>query len=214
MPGADLELLRAATRHGMQPVFVLFDTAEPVASARALQDIMFSGDSDYYSGHQFMDLVCSPRRLEISGLRCEPPEAVLSLAGLARLQEFGLSMDPATVDWLWHPNGLRLLDGHGTGIRLGFVLRSTSTRHTGYVVLTDLENSTTRADVLACCDLHFLSAIDPARSHCVERVFDDYELHALKAWRLTTRTWLRLAALLSNSPVVSVGRSHQARLRS
>jgi hypothetical protein len=211
MPGADAQLLRTVARHGLQPIFVLLDTTEREASDRALQDVAFSHDGNDYSGHQFMRLVCSPQRLDIPGLRLEPPKALLSLPPL---EELGVAIDPTEVDWLWHPRGLRVLEGHGRGLHLGFLLRSTGARHTGYVVLADLDNPDTRADVIAACELHFLSANDPARHGCIERVFHDYELHTLKSWRYKTRTWLRLAALLSNSPLVSVGRSHQARLLS
>lgn len=209
MPGADAQLLNTAVAHGMQPVYVLFDTTETAASTEALQDVVFIAGGVWRTGHQFFNLICSSGRAEIPGLRREPPSA---LTGLARLEELGVSLEPDAVDWLWHPNGLRLLDGHGGGLGLGLVVRSAMGRQTGYVVLADLENAATRADVIACCDLHFLSDADPAQRHCIDRVFNDYELHALKPWRLSTRTWLRLSALLSNSPVVSVGRSHQARL--
>lgn len=158
-----------------------------------------------------MDLVCSSRRDEVAGLRQESPEALLGLTGLPRLEELELPVDPTAADWLWHATGLRLLDGRGASLRLGFVLRSVGGRHTGYAVLADLDDPRARADIMSCCAQHVLAAVDPERSQCVERVFHDYELHALKVRPPQTRTWLRLAALLANSPIVSVGRSRQSR---
>jgi hypothetical protein len=210
MPGGDAELLRVATRHGMWPVYVLFDTAEVAASERGLRDLAFSDGENLYSGRQFVELVCSPGRREIPGLRREPGHVLRSLRNLPELAELGVDIDPTKVDWLWRRQGLRLLEGRGQGFPQSLLVRSTETRTTGYVVLSDLNNSELRANAITRADLHFLSATDNTRSECVGRVFGEYELHSLKTWKFNTRSWLRLAALLSNSPVVDVGRRRQS----
>lgn len=207
MPGADASLLQLARRHGMWPLYLLFDTAELAASAHGLQDMIFSDGENEYSGRQFMEFVCSSARGDISGLRREPEHA---LHAYRALPELGLQTDPANVDWLWRRDGLRLLQGRGRGTVQGLLVRASQTRTTGYVVLSDLADSELRANAIARADLHFLSAINPTHSRCIERVFDDYELHALKTWKFNTRAWLRVAALLSNSPIVSVGRRFQS----
>jgi hypothetical protein len=213
MPGADAELLRVAKRHGMRPVFELFDTAEVEASDRGLRDLVFSDGENMYSGRQFMALMCSPGRREIPGLRREPGHVLRSLGVLPELAELGVAIDPMNVDWLWRPQGLRLLEGRGKGLSQSLLVRATETRTTGYVVLSNLDDSELRAHAIARADLHFLSATDSTRSECVSRVFGEYELHSLKTWKFSTRSWLRAAALLSNSPVVDVGRRRQSRRR-
>lgn len=210
MPGGDIELLRVTRRHGMWPVFVLFDTAERAASSRTMQDMIFSDGANHYSGMQFMQLVCSAERHSIPGLRREREHVLRALVDLPELAELGVSIDPRDVDWLWCSKGLRLLDGHGKGVTLGLLVRASETRTTGYAVLSDLEDADLRSEAIARADLHFMSAVDPTRSQCVGRVFDEYELHSLKAWKFDTRCWLRLGILLSNSPIVGVGRRLQA----
>jgi len=76
--------------------------------------------------------------------------------------------------------------------------------------MSDLADTELRANAIARADLHFLSATDPTHSQCIDRIFNDYELHALKTWKFHTRTWLRVAALLSNSPIVGVARRFQS----
>ena len=106
MPGADPRVLRSISDHGMQPICALFDTAETDASERALRDILFSGGGDYYSGHRFMELVCSPRRSAISGLRLEPPKALHSLRTsgtrhIARSHRRRLALAPLMASACW-----------------------------------------------------------------------------------------------------------------
>ena len=114
MPGAEAELLHLARHHGMWPVYVLFDTAELSASTHGLQNTIFSDGDNEYSGRQFMDLVCSPGRREIPGLRREPEHVLRCLGDLPELAELGVEIDPS-VDWLWVRTGLRLLEGRGRG---------------------------------------------------------------------------------------------------
>jgi hypothetical protein len=213
MPGADPTLLQLARRHGMWPLYVLFDTADFTASARSLQDMIFCDGQNEYSGRQFIDLVCSPDRSAIPGLRREPEHALRSLRDLPELAELGIHSDAADVDWLWHRDGLRLLQGRGQGIVQGLLVRASQTRTTGYVVMSDLADSALRANAIARADLHHRSTSNPTHSHCISRVFDDYELHALKTWKFSTRAWLRVAALLSNSPIVGIGRRLQTHPR-
>jgi hypothetical protein len=210
MPGADIAVLRAARRHGMWPLFTLFDTADRAASSRGLQDMIFSDGENEYSGRHFMQLVCSPGRRSIPGFRQEPEHVLRALAHLPELAELGVKIDPRHVDWLWCRRGLRLLDGHGKGMTLGLLVRASDTRTTGYVVLSDLDDAERRVHAIARADLHFLSAVDPTRSQCVGRVFEDYELHSLRTPMFDTRSWLRLGILLSNSPVVGIARRLQA----
>jgi hypothetical protein len=210
MPGSDAELLRLARRHGMRPIYALFDTTELAASTGSLQNTIFSDGDNEYSGRQFMDLVCSPGRREIPGLRREPEHVLRCLGDLPELAELGVQIDPANVDWLWQRQGLRLLEGRGRGITQGLLIRASEARTTGYVVMSDLADPEQRANTIARANLHFLSATDPTHSHCISRVFNEYELHALKTWKFNTRTWLRVAALLSNAPIVGVGRRLQS----
>jgi hypothetical protein len=210
MPGADPSLLQLARRHGMWPLYVLFDTAELTASARSLQDIIFSDGENEYSGRQFVDLVCSPDRCAMPGLRREPEHVLRSFRDLPELAELGVHIDATNVDWLWHRDGLRLLRGRGKGIVQGLLVRASQARTTGYVVMSDVADSALRANAIVRADLHHLSTTNPTHSHCIGRVFDDYELHALKTWKFNTRTWLRVAALLSNAPIVGIGRRLQA----
>jgi hypothetical protein len=210
MPGAEAELLYLARHHGMWPIYALFDTAELAASERGLQNAVFSDGENEYSGRQFMDLVCSLGRREVPGLRREPEHVLRALGDLPELAELGVQIDPANVDWLWQRQGLRLLEGRGRGITQGLLVRASEARTTGYVVMSDLADPELRANAIARADLHFLSASDPTRSQCIGRVFDEYELHALKTWKFSTRTWLRVAAMLSNTPIVGVGRRLQS----
>ena len=134
-----------------------------------------------------------------------------ALGALPELAELGVDVDPANVDWLWRPAGaLQLLEGSGKGISAGLLVRATETRTTGYTVVADLNDAELRANAIARADLHFLSASDSTRSGCVGRVFDEYELHELRPWQYRTRHWLRSAALVSNPPVVGVGRRLQS----
>lgn len=210
MPGASVELLQTAVRHGMSPIFTLFDTVDLAASHRGLQDVVFSDGANEYSGRQFAEFACSPGRREIPGLRGETAPVLRSLGDLPELGELGVKIDPQQVDWLWCARGVRLLDGCGRGTTVGLLMRASARRTTGYAVMCDLENSEMRAHAIARADLHFLSTQDPTCSNCVGRVFDEYELHTIKSWKFDTRSWLRLGVLLSNCPVVGVGRRLQA----
>ena len=214
MPGCDGDLLRAVCAHGLQPICLLLDTAEPEASQRAAENVIFNSGGDLYSGTQLMQLAWSPRRGELPGLVSESPESLRELADRADLAQFGVTLDDPDVDWLWHPDGLRLLEGRRDGLALGLVLRATAIRSLVYVVRADLSSPRVRGRVMACCELHSCTDTDPARGRCIQRVAEDYELHTPKPRSFATRTWLRHGALLANSALVSVGRSHQASLLS
>jgi len=211
MPGHDADLLHLARHHGLSPLYLLFDTTEMAASATAVRDMVVSDGETVYSGGQFLDLLCAADRPAIRGLWQEPAQALRSLQHLPELAELGVHIDPEHVDWLWQARGVRLLDGNGRSLPIGVLVRRTPTGTRGYAVRSDLDNPEWRAYAIGRAELHTISECDTAHSYCISRVFDDYQLHSPRSWRFDTRSWLRLAALLSNTSLVDVGRRLQAR---